>query len=788
MQDLPDYLVSQGVSLKKSGDGFMCKCFAHDDSNPSMSVYINDGGKWVAHCHSLACDFHEDLLGVKQYMEGIGFKEAKKQAGEITIMPIPPAAKWKHSIPPEDNNKPASFALPNLEGPTQVWTYYTPDNKVIGYVARYIAENGEKSYRPWTFGTMSENISPKWQSKIWADPRPLYGLEKLAADKDSKVCIVEGEKAADAAQQLISGMVCITWPGGSSAIRKIDWQPLANRSIVLIPDADIAGERAMTHVARILLSIGCTVRYVDSSAQPKGWDLADALEEGWTSEQVITWARENIKVVSTDYIDKKLAEQERLSMTEKKTPELSVIENNAEPKKEYVEEQHNNVVALREKLRITDELPEEFSDFALSKLFIREYGNEWRYTTAWNTWFVWDQCRWRQEKNGAHLKRAQQLLTIAANSQDARGLSPSMLRAVCSVQKTRTMMEATAWELNVPDDKWDSEPFILGTPGGIVDLRTGIMRGAIPNDAITKITAVTPKKGAHPIWDSMLARCTHGDPDMLEYYQKWFGYCLTGDCREEGFLFFHGAGGSGKSKVVDCIGDILGDYCMTAKIEMLMESKIERHTEEIASLVGARMVRTSEPEEGSRWNEALLKLLTGRDTVSARRLYEKQFTFRPQFKLVVSGNFKPALKSTGPEIARRMHFVEFPAAIPESEQIKDLPERLKSEWPAILAWMIEGCLKWQQEGLKRPELVNHAITEYLTDEDTLAQWIEECCVIGANYRVTCADAYKSYRNKIEEHGEFPVSQKRFSQRMESRGFYLKKSGGTRYITGIALKY
>ena len=234
---------------------------------------------------------------------------------------------------------------------------------------------------------------------------------------------------------------------------------------------------------------------------------------------------------------------------------------------------------------------------------------------------------------------------------------------------------------------------------------------------------------------------------------------LTGDCKEEAFLFVHGEGNSGKSKFIDCLGDMLGDYCTTAKIEMLMESKIERHSSEIAALAGARMVRASEPEEGARWNEALLKLITGRDTIAARRLYEEQFTFRPKFKLVIGGNFRPALKSTGEEIRRRMHFANFPGAVPPEERIYDLPEKLKSEWPAILQWAIDGCLAWQEMGLGKPEAVEEATKDYLDDEDTLGAWIDEKCE-KCNDRVSSTDAYKNYKHYVESAtGNKPMNHK-----------------------------
>lgn len=196
------------------------------------------------------------------------------------------------------------------------------------------------------------------------------------------------------------------------------------------------------------------------------------------------------------------------------------------------------------------------------------------------------------------------------------------------------------------------------------------------------------------------------------------------------------------------------------------------------------MVRASEPEEGSRWNEALLKLITGRDTIAARRLYEEQFTFRPQFKLVIGGNFRPALKSTGEEIRRRMHFANFPGAVPVEQRIYDLPEKLRAEWPAIMQWAIDGCLDWQQCGLGKPEAIEEATKDYLDDEDTLGAWMLEYCDKSGECKA--GDAYKSYRHFVQERGEMPVSQKRFSQRLESRGFGKRKSGSM-IIIGLSLK-
>ena len=538
-----------------------------------------------------------------------------------------------------------------------------------------------------------------------------------------------------------------------------------------------------------------TIKILDVSDQPLNWDAADALAEGWTTGQALQWAKEHAKILTSRDIEKARLEEEKRLMEEKKTPQentpdsapqLTVASEQKPVLVSVPSEPQGNVIPMRA-IEVREWMPPEFSEVDLALAWSAD-NPDWRYVNEWDKWYQWDGSRWAEDKKNSVTNIAQRKMIEAANWANAQNLTIGQKRSLCS---KKTISNVVALAGSIPKhatstDAFDADPFILGTPDGVIDLREGKIIEASRDHLITKLTAVSPQRGPMPNWDKVLDRCTMGDPDMRTYYQRWAGYMLTGDCREEAFLFVHGQGNSGKSKFVDCLGDLLGDYCATAKIETLMESKVERHTEEIACLAGARMVRTSEPEEGSRWNEALLKLLTGRDTVSARRLYEKQFTFRPQFKLVISGNFKPALKSTGEEIRRRMHFVEFPDPVPVEERIQNLPELLRAEWPAILQWAIDGCLEWQRCGLGKPDAVEEATKEYLSDEDTLGRWIEECCNNVTDARTLSGEAYKSYAAYVQSHGEGVTSQKRFVQRLEARGFGRIKSGGARYITGLLL--
>jgi P4 family phage/plasmid primase-like protien len=184
---------------------------------------------------------------------------------------------------------------------------------------------------------------------------------------------------------------------------------------------------------------------------------------------------------------------------------------------------------------------------------------------------------------------------------------------------------------------------------------------------------------------------------------------------------------NGKSVLLSTVSGILGDYQTTAPIETFTESHGERHPTELAGLHGARLVTSIETEKNRRWAEKKITNLTSGDPISARFMRQDFFTFVPVFELIIAGNHKPTPKTVNEAIKRRINFVPFTVTIPEAERDKDLTEKLKAEWPGILQWMIEGCLLWQRDGLGQPQAVQAATANYLPDQDTLGQWIEECC-------------------------------------------------------------
>ncbi|GJE43560.1 phage/plasmid primase, P4 family [Methylobacterium soli] len=183
-------------------------------------------------------------------------------------------------------------------------------------------------------------------------------------------------------------------------------------------------------------------------------------------------------------------------------------------------------------------------------------------------------------------------------------------------------------------------------------------------------------------------------------------------------------------------------------------------------------------EEGRPWAEARIKAITGGDKIEARFMRQDFFEYTPQFKLFISGNHKPRLRSVDEATSRRFQVIPFTVTIPPEERDKGLEQKLKSEWPGILAWMIEGCLLWQREGLNPPEAVRTSTSSYFNDEDTVLRWFEECCEADPSARTASSEAYDSFVSWATRAREFVLSQKAFSERLAVRAERLGLTKGS----------
>jgi putative DNA primase/helicase len=204
-------------------------------------------------------------------------------------------------------------------------------------------------------------------------------------------------------------------------------------------------------------------------------------------------------------------------------------------------------------------------------------------------------------------------------------------------------------------------------------------------------------------------------------------------------------------------------------------------------LRGARLVVAIETQKGRRWDETKIKALTGGDKITARFMRQDFFDYTPSFKLFVSGNHKPRLTSVDEAIRRRLLLVPFIVQIPLAERDKDLADKLRAEWPAILRWMIDGCLEWQRIGLAPPQIVLDATEAYFADQDTLQQWIDDCTEDGGKFALTLtANLFTSWKSWCDTRNLEPGSEMSFSTALADKGLEKTKDPATRRMAFRAI--
>jgi putative DNA primase/helicase len=408
---------------------------------------------------------------------------------------------------------------------------------------------------------------------------------------------------------------------------------------------------------------------------------------------------------------------------------------------------------------------------SVAAAFVKRYRDTLRFCHHAGKWYRWTGAVWQREETRLAFDWARNLARqCAASSGEGKAITAAGKAAFATgverfVQADRAFAVTSA--------AWDRDPWLLGTPEGTVDLRTGELRPARQEDLISRSTAVTPAPQAQcPTWLAFLQQACAGDQDLIGFLQRWFGYCLTGVTQEHALLFVYGPGGNGKGVLLVTMAGILGAYATNAAMDTFTASQGDRHPTDLAMLHGARMVMTTETEEGRAWAEARIKALTGGDPVTARYMRQDFFTFTPAFKLTISGNHKPALRNVDDAARRRFNVVPF--LHKPSRPDPTLPDKLRAEWPGILRWMIQGCLAWQRDGLQRPKAVLDATAEYFAEQDVLAQWVEECCDQSPDWGDTSTVLFASWRSYAVSRAEDPRSAKWFATMLERQGFMRAK--------------
>jgi putative DNA primase/helicase len=426
------------------------------------------------------------------------------------------------------------------------------------------------------------------------------------------------------------------------------------------------------------------------------------------------------------------------------------------------------------------------TEHALALHFSERHAHDLRYVALKNQWFQWDGMRWGPENTFRAFDLARK--SIAEDVERyAIGKPPDRLQAAKTVVGVITLARADRRQAATVE-QFDADPFLLNTHEGIVDLRTGLFGPADPKAYMTRLAGIGSSGGC-PLWLRFLAHVTRENPELIGFLQRYLGYCLTGDVSEHRFVFAYGTGANGKSTLVNTVVKILGDYATIADVGTFLASNHERHPTDIAKLHGARFVAAQETERGRKWDESKIKTMTGGDKMTARFMRQDFFDFVPSFKLFIVGNNKPRLDNVDEAMRRRLLLVPFTVQIVPSERDLSLPAKLVGEGPAILRWMIEGCLEWQRIGLAPPAVVTDATNTYFDDQDVIGQWLAECTEDGGPFAFTpIGQLYASWKNWCGDRGMPPGTAHSFSDALVDRGHERKRAhGGKRGFAKLVVR-
>ena len=337
---------------------------------------------------------------------------------------------------------------------------------------------------------------------------------------------------------------------------------------------------------------------------------------------------------------------------------------------------------------------------------------------------------------------------------------------------------------------WDEDPWLLGLPNGVVDLRTGLLRPGRPQDAITMAagTAFDPRAAA-PRFRTFLSEIFEENEGLIGFVRRAVGYALTGLTSEQCFFLLYGRGSNGKSVLLNVLLALLGDYGYAAPFSTFEYSRGNTIPNDVAQLAGRRLVVASETNEGARLNEARIKQLTGGEPQTARFLNHEYFTFAPRAAIFLAVNHRPQVRDDSRGFWRRVRLVPFCHEFKSDEIDPHLSEKLQAELPGILAWAVQGCLEWQKEGLNPPAEVTAAVADYQADSDPLVEFLSECCIEDANVSVRAATVFERYRDWAEARklsDREVLSSRIFGERLSARFQKDRNRSGVVYF-GLGVK-
>lgn len=441
--------------------------------------------------------------------------------------------------------------------------------------------------------------------------------------------------------------------------------------------------------------------------------------------------------------------------------------------------------------------PRSWDDTGNADRFMDTFGKLVKYSYIDKCWYCYNGGYWETDNEGKvaqyidmtvdNMRNEKLHVSADVDPEKAKEAWDKFLKKTRSNSSKKAILNEVQHRVPVLHGEFDQDKTLLNTSNGYVDLSSGILYEHDIKKMFSQQADVDYTDNIDcPEWSEFLDQIFDNDQELIHYIQKAVGYSATGSIKEQVMFILYGNGRNGKSIFIDTISDILGTYAKSMQADSIMvRQNSSGANSDIARLESARLVTSSEPNEGVRLDEGLVKQLTGGDKVTARYLYGKEFEFKPQFKLWLATNHKPIIRGTDDGIWRRLMLIPFKVQIPTDKVDKDLKYKLQRESVGILNWIVEGALMWQREGLNPPASVTNASRQYREEMDVISLFVDDCCEVSDSYRAPAGELFKKYQSWANENSEYSMSKQKFGREMRQK-FEMKKTMNGRFYLGLKI--
>ena len=434
---------------------------------------------------------------------------------------------------------------------------------------------------------------------------------------------------------------------------------------------------------------------------------------------------------------------------------------------------------------MSDRTRYSFTDKGNGNFFADCHRDTNRYSPQAKQWYAFTEGRWKLDAGDCITRKcakhfADYYWALASSMpEDVQVQAKKNAGALAGLPARERMLRDAQPEYPLRLEDLDANPDLFNCLNGTLNLVTGEFYPARADDLLSKQAGVSYDPNADcPLWKATLKEIFPGKPEIAQYLQRFFGYALTARPVEEMFLIFFGpTTRNGKGTIANTVFELFGEYSVNANVETLALKQFKdgsRASSDVARLAGARLVNTAEPDRGMKLNVPQIKVMTGKDPITARFLHQENFDFLPQYSIVMNANYLPYVSDCTLFASDRVVVVPFDRHFKDWERDTTLKGRLlnPNELSGILNWLLEGLRAYRAEGLNPPPSVVAASREYELSSDDVQRFIEECTERTPGNMVQTSKLHGDFE-LWRDRGD-GMSVKAFAQALKERGLTVKQ--------------